>query len=205
MDDKEILKYLLLEDVRYKDYIFRLYKIYDLCNKVTKEDIEKNKRLLDYAEDKIYTVNGKCLSNPERIYNESIKLYKKIKKAKESDDNIDDVQEFIDVLKKYKDSFYNKDKNFNKIELETKEKISLLQAKYNLPISFLYAASRKFKEIYDAELINMFAVKEELYNRVDNTDIKKNEDVKRLMAYYNSKINNFTYVTKKKDGGNNNV
>ena len=31
-----------------------------------------------------------------------------------------------------------------------------MQAKLGLPISFLYAASKKFKRIYDAELINAY-------------------------------------------------
>lgn len=216
MNDKEVLKFLLLESKEYKHFIFRLYKIYDLCYRFTNGEIEKNKSILDYAESKIYTINGKELNEEEKIFYETKRLYKAISKREDDDDKLESLQSLVNIIRVYRDSLSKKDAKSKEVELETKGKISLMQAKYGLPISFLYAASRKFKEIYDAQVINNYKYDKEELNNSDIEDNKaiNNSKILEKEVYYNNlynlqnKDNNNKIIDKTKeykDGGKYNV
>ena len=208
-NDKELLRYLITQNKTYKEYIFRLYKIYDLCNRYTMGDIEKNKYKLDFAEDKIYMVNGKGMTSQERIYHEIKKIYNAILAQEDNQEKLDNSNELIDIINKYRDSLKEDDSTRKKVELETKEKISLLQAKYDLPISFLYAASKKFKEIYDAQIINKFGSFETIRKNIYDYNKENKFQGDSYSKFYNDNIDEYKkYLdvinnrVKKKDGGN---
>ena len=140
-----------------KKYIFELYKIYDLCMKITDNNLSKGKKLLKEKEDRVYTVNGGVLSEDDRIIFEIKRIFEKVK------DVYDDVEKytFMTSLRTINDNLSYKNNVYDKKEEQLEEKylsikrsISILQAKLGIPISFFYAASTAFKDIYQIEYIN---------------------------------------------------
>ena len=65
--DKIFFMKLINEGKEENSYLLNLYKIYELCRKLSNGNIKKHKDLLNEEEDKIYTVNGQVLSQQDRI------------------------------------------------------------------------------------------------------------------------------------------
>lgn len=151
-------------------YLRRLYKTYLLVFNYVKGDITLNKENIDKLEDRIYTVNGKVLSDEDRIKLEFSRIMKKVKdinliKQKE-------VSSYIELL-----NSLLKDNLSDDVVIYIKKIISLLQVMLDMPNSFLYASLLVFKEeyrnyemsIYDNGNIDKSIYKEHIYNKfIDN-------------------------------------
>ena len=161
MIDENVLKNMISES-NDNEYILELYNIYNITSRVVDYDFDNGKKILNKYEDDIYTIDGKLLTNQERL---SLELKKIIRvnmnntnlKSKEIvdrkiqnlleimdevfDKNIDD--NFILEIVKEKLDFAKDEAIFN-----MKRKISIIEAELNIPINFFYAASIAFIDIY---------------------------------------------------------
>lgn len=176
--DKEFLIEYLLNS-KQKSYILELYKIYDLSCKVTKNNIFKNKRILDELEDRIYTVDGKVLSQKERIIHDLTILLNTIDKAsteKEKGDLLEKIEDVIDTVRKSKVSNI-------KIYDVVKQNIVILQAQLKLPINFFFSASVAFLDAYESAYINKKILDENKYSDKFDNDIK--EYINEYNDYFN--------------------
>lgn len=152
--DVKILKKILEKDEN--KYIFDLYKIYVLCMKLTDSNLSKGRKLLEKKEDRVYTVNVGVLKDEDRIIFEIKRIYEAANKTnnkKERDDIIDSLRTIKESLI-YNNNTYNKKEKINDVLLGIKRSISVLQAKLGLPISFFYAASTAFEDVYQIKYIN---------------------------------------------------
>lgn len=148
----KIDKSFLIEHIlKSKDnaYVLDLYKIYELCSRAT-NNIFKHKDILDALEDKIYTINGKVLSQKERVTLELKKIIKEYSKCDVEKVKADVAGE-LNALIIFMD---NNESNNKRYYEKLKQKISIIEAKLHIPINFLYGASVSFLNIYESEYIN---------------------------------------------------
>lgn len=191
--DKTFLKEYLLKS-KENAYLLELYKIYEICNKVTNKNILKNKKSIDRLEDKIYTVNGKELSNKERVVLELKKIIKEFSKC-QKDIVKNDVAAELNALIIYMD---NNQQESNKYYEVIKQKIAVIEAKLYIPISFLYAGAVAFLDKYESEYINnKVFIDEDTIVKLFNKDFfKENDNVAITKEYYDTYINNKDIINK---------
>ena len=175
--DKSYLKELIMQS-RDNAYLLNLYKIYETCNRVTGGKIVKHRKTLDGLEDKIYTIKGKTLSQKERITFELNKVLEKISKIEILKSKYDLDRELIDVIDLFKKC--SEDRLTPKLYDALKEKITVLEARMNIPINFLYCGSIAFLNIYESAYINNMTLNNEeeldIYNnfeKIENYNIDK--------------------------------
>ncbi len=159
--DEKILK-SMINELDDPGYINRLYDIYKLTSEIVINDLENGHKLLNKFEDEIYYVNGKTLSQQERL---SIELKNIIRvNEKEIDINkknliekkLQNILELMDeVFDKNIDENYIMDSLKTKIDevkenaiFNMKKKISIMESELNIPITFFYAAYSSFEDIY---------------------------------------------------------
>ncbi len=119
------------------DYLKRLYKIYLLVNNFV--DGEGSLVKLNDIEDYIFTVNGKVLSQKERIeleFNEILDKYDEVNPVKQKE-----VEFYIEVIRSSLSDGLN-EKNI----LYVKKIIALVKCMLGLNTGFLYAGYLVFKE-----------------------------------------------------------
>lgn len=154
-------------------YLRRLYKTYLLVSNYVKGDITLNKENIDKLEDRIYTANGKVLSENDRIKLEFSRIIKKVKETNLIKQK--EVSSYIDLLT----SLFN-DNLSDDVILYIKKIISLLQVMLDMPNSFLYATCLTFKEeyrnyemnTYDNDNMDKTLYKEYIYNKFIDNDKK---------------------------------
>lgn len=151
-------------------YLKRLHKTYLLVSNYANGDIFSNRENIDKLEDKIYTVNGKVLSDEDRVKLEFSRIMKKVKETNLIKQK--EVSFYIELL----DSLFKVNLSDDVI-LYIKKIISLLQVMLDMPNSFLYASVLVFKEeyrnyemsIYDNGTIDKSLYKEYIYSKfMDN-------------------------------------
>lgn len=159
--DEKVLNNMINE---YDDsaYIKRLYDIYNLTSKLVDNDFDNGKKLLNQLEDEIYQIGDNILSNQERL---SIELKNIIRVNENNNDlskknliekKIENILELMDeVFDKNIDENYIMDSLKTKIDevkenaiFNMKKKISIMESELNIPITFFYAASTAFLDIY---------------------------------------------------------
>ena len=161
MIDENVLKNMISES-NDNEYILKLYNIYNITSRVVDYDFDNGKKILNKYEDDIYTIDGKLLTNQERL---SLELKKIIRvnmnntnlKSKEIVDR--KIQNLLEIMDEVFDK--NIDDNFileivkEKLDFAKDEaifffflKISIIEAELNIPINFFYAASIAFIDIY---------------------------------------------------------
>ena len=148
-------------------YLFNLYKIYELRNKLPEE--KKQREYFDNCEDKIFTVNGNVLSQKDRIIYELKRIYKKIELIQNSEER-DNFCEELHSLMQSVDNIKDDEKN-DSLYFVLKEKIVLLEAKLDIPITFLNSAGDLFDVMYNSKYINKNVFSKDSYK--DNINIKK--------------------------------
>lgn len=151
-------------------YLKRLHKTYLLVSNYVNGDIFSNRDDIDKLEDKIYTVNGKVLSDEDRVKLEFSRMMKKVK-----DTNLikqKEVSIYVDILVSLVDQDLT-----DELILYLKKIISLIQVMLDVPNSFLYASVLVFKEeyrnyemnIYDNGNVDKSIYKEYIYSKfMDN-------------------------------------
>ncbi len=147
-------------------YLYRLFKNYRDCYFLCDGDIKRNYGVLDEYENKIYFVDKKNLSDDIRLLIELKRITDKSAMIK--DENI--LYEFIDILKTLQ-SIKNDD-SYGEIEkkqayFDLKKRVSICQAKLDLPISFFYAACEAFMDEYSVKYLNNKYKKEDYENIYD--------------------------------------
>lgn len=199
--DKRFLMELIKHNKKEYEYLFNLYKVYELSRKITNGHLKRNRDLLDEIEDKIYTINGKVLSDQDRIALEVKRVYKSfenIKNQRVKTQFIDELKSIVGNLNfNFDDKDYSDDSIVDQEQLYSvaKRRLSILQAKLNLPISFMYDASMAFIDLYECEYVNA----EEYF-----ADIMKYVESREEINYkYDlTKENNIIYdFEQKKNGG----
>ena len=174
--DNTFLKEYFLNE-KDSTYLINLYKIYELCNKSVK-NIKKNKQFFDYLEDKIYTVNGKVLTQKERIIFEVKRVYKVIEKITNFDKKMKYLGE-LEAVVLILENGNNQAKTYEMI----KQKLAVLEAKLNISINFLYSASIAFMNLYDSAYINNHPLLIENKENMINTKINNDE---KIIKNYNN-------------------
>lgn len=130
-------------------YIYRLYKSFNLMRQNLTGNLQVIKRKLDKYEDDIYLINGSVLDQKERLLVELDRIIRKLK-----DNDISNVDELYKNVQKLKRILSIKGLTDAKILLSLKKEVSLIQAKLDLPNTFLYATYLVFMEIYNNAYIN---------------------------------------------------
>lgn len=150
-DKSFFIEYLksIKDDKDKLSYIYRLYKTFNLINKNTKGKIELNKRKIAKYEDDVYNINGVVLGQKERILFELNRIIEKLKL-----DNSSRFETLSINVQRLKRAIQIEGLSDEKILLSLKKEISIIQAKLDLPITFLYASSLAFMEIYRNAYIN---------------------------------------------------
>ena len=178
--DKAYLKELIVGS-KDNSYLLNLYKIYELCNKVTGGNISKERKILDNLEDKIYTIRGTVLTQKERIILELNKVLSKLSSFEDNhykDNACSDLSEIISIIEKCESSNVSQ-KTYDLL----KEKIVIIEAKLNIQISFLYSGSIAFLNIYESAFINNKVYNDydkDLNNSDSNKIIKKGDTNGRI-------------------------
>ena len=196
--DKKFLMDLIKSGKGENSYLLNLYKIYELCRKLSNGNLKRNKDLLDEVEDKIYTVNGKVLSQQERIALEIKRVYKVcngINDEKTKNIFINQLKDIVGIIDfNFDDSKFKSEFNQDELYYIAKQTLSVAQAKLDMPISFLYSASTVFMDIYESEFLNSQQFLGDLLNYAGQLkDSIYNNDKKILY--------NYDIYNKKNDGG----
>ncbi len=196
--DKKFLMDLIKSGKGENSYLLNLYKIYELCRKISNGNLKRNKDLLDEVEDKIYTINGKVLSQQERIALEIKRVYKVcsgIKDEKIKNAFINQLKDIVGIIDfNFDDPKFKSEFNQDELYYIAKQTLSVAQAKLDMPISFLYSASTVFMDIYESEFLNSQQFLGDLLNYAEQLkDSIYNNDKKILY--------NYDIYNKKSDGG----
>jgi len=135
-----------LKDVKNKKnddyiYLYRLFNNYKITEKILSENSNSGYELLKKAEDLIYTVNGKQLSDKKRIEYE---LYKILENLEKDTSNYKKMSEILGLINEIK----TLDLNQEEMVLYAKKKITLIQAKLGLKNTFFIASHQLFLEKY---------------------------------------------------------
>ncbi len=201
IDKPFLVKYLLKS--KENAYLLELYKIYELCSKITNNNILKRKKILDSLEDKIYTINGKVLSQKERVALELKRIIKEFSKC-QNEKVKNDIAAELNALIIFMDSNESDTKKYYAI---LKQKIAVIEAKLNININFFYAASMAFLDRYESEFISSKSfisddnIAKKIYN--DKYELIKDNNNFKINNIYNNNLkipddfNNFKKGDKK--------
>ena len=163
IDKKSLLKLLSKDEDNH--YLYNLYKVYDLANKITGNNLTKV-NLLKEKEDQIYTINGKVLSEKQRILLELKRISKEMREHKDSISKEEQrkiarlILPVLDAAENKElvlDSSYEKTENGVKKRLGTRDikiTIAQIEAMLDLPINFLYEGAVAFLSSAVIEYMN---------------------------------------------------
>ena len=158
MSDDEIVKKMLEE----ASYLDKLYELFILIDKYADGHFEEKKDELRQLEDNIYTINGKVLTDQERLLRE----IKKIKIVNENNKDLaskkiitEKIQNLLELMNEVFDSEINEnyildiykekyDNVRNDAIFNTKKRISIIESELDIPINFLEASYYAFLDIY---------------------------------------------------------
>ena len=155
-------------------YLIRLYKMYSLTEKIVES---KGENALRYYEKKIYTINGKIMSDIKRIQLEIYSINKtldsKICSGTLDDKTIDFIKEVIEELNQL---LLSKDDLDKALIDYMKKKISVIQAKLGLNNTFFNATREAFFDEY--RKIDLYNLEKNNYNVLLDDNIY-NDNIKR--------------------------
>ena len=154
-------------------YLIRLYKVYSLVEKITNK---KGEQILQYYERKIYTIDGKTMSDVKKV---QLELYNIEKSLKIKSNDIDKFDlDFINYMLADLKNILLLEKNIDKELIEyMKKQISIIQAKIGLSNTFFSATRDAFLEEYRNININFYFNKyNNKYNYTQIDEIKYNDN-----------------------------
>ena len=209
--DKKSFFNLITKKEKYH-YLYNLYKVYDLANKLTDNNLTKTS-ILKEKEDQIYTVNGSVLSERQRILIELKRIAKALKTNKDSI-NKENISKIAKLLIPVIDTANNKeieetttyektkDGIVKKLGLrDIKENIAEIEAMLDLPINFLYEGAIAFLSstacayLDEMDIITDNKIKNVRFQGFENS-VLKDENIKLVNKKEYSKYDNNEFIIK---------
>ena len=208
IDKKELINLMIKDENNF--YLFNLYKTYELARKLTNGDLSK-KEILKEKEDKIYTINGKVLSEKQRIILDLKRISNEIKKRQDSIDRSTLIRIYNligPILDAVKDRMISEETSYKKEDSsvvkhlglkDIKMTICTINALLDLPVNFLADGADTFiRESTIARLNTSSLLKDNeiAYKKLENIDIKDkykdlyNDNINKDYKIYN-KIDDF--------------
>ena len=150
VDKKILLDYFAHNEVTpgEANCITNLNKSYNCIKMLAQENFEKNENKLLQLENKIYTINGKTMTEKEKIIFETNRIYKVLEK-KELNISLEDRENILFDLETINNLLEKYNNILDDLTIKyLKKKISILQATVGIENNFFKATHEAFLEKY---------------------------------------------------------